>query len=156
MADVVVAIKTLYESITASAFPGGTRPAMYFDEAPQTGAGGAQLRPGDYVVLRDRGRQPEYQSDHGATEFGTVVVEVYHTDLGTADLIAKAIKYGDGTPSQRRGLDFGDLAALTTPLAKIHLKRTNERRSLSGVSLSGANVYLVELTYEVAVQLLAS
>lgn len=153
MADVVKAVMNLYESIPAAAFPGSSRPGIYLDAAPQTTAAGAQLRV-PYVVLRDRGRQPEFFMSHGGIEAGTLVVEVYHTDLGTADLIAKAAKYGAGTPGQRQGLDFGTLT-LTTPLSAVSLKRVGERRAFSGVDKDGKNVYMVELTYRVVVGLSA-
>ena len=153
MADVVKATMNLYESLSASLFPGSSRPAIYLDMAPQV-ASGSQLRP-PYVILRDQGRVPEYFSSFGGIEGGGLVLEVYHNDLGTADSIASAIKYGGGTPSQRLGLDFGTLT-LTTPLSHVVLKRTNERRyTASGPDLTGKYVYVVELTYRVVVGLSA-
>lgn len=155
-ADVIKAVIDLYNAIPDAAFPNATQPGMYFEEAPAVDGSGTQLRPGDYVILRDKGgRRPEYFSNYGGFEGGTLSVEVYNVDLATADLVAKAIKYGSGTPSQRQGLDFGTLT-LASPLSHISLKRTNERRAPSGLNRDGKPVYMVELTYRVVVGIVAS
>jgi hypothetical protein len=48
-----------YRSLTAANFPGGVRPEIYLDEAPQQKADGTQLFP-PYVIVRDLSANPNW------------------------------------------------------------------------------------------------
>lgn len=146
--SVVVAAQSLYASLSASLFPGNSRPPMYFDRAPEITAAGAQLRP-PYVVLVDpTGRTPEYLSNDGGTETGDLTLEVFAGELADVDQIVAAIKFGGSGPSTRAGFDWATLT-LTAPYYHVSLRRTNERRYLVSQDKDGKRVHGCTITYEV-------
>ena len=147
----VAAAIDLYESLSAANFPGGTRPPVYFDQAPEATAAGAQLYP-PYVVVRDAsGLAPEYQSDLGGIEVGTLELEVYAGTLADADAAAKAVKWNGGDPVDHLGFDWGTLA-IDAPSYFVSLRRVSERRALAGYGRAAdgtvRRTHLVTLTYE--------
>lgn len=143
--SVPAAALTLYDGLTAGNFPGGTRPPIYFDEAPVTDGAGAQLRP-PYVVLKDSGRTPDVQSDFGGTEDGAFTLEVYAASLGDVDTIVHAIKWNGANPAAATGFDCGTLT-LTAPYSPMHMLRTGEQRFVAGLDHTGKRMHCCRLSY---------
>jgi hypothetical protein len=146
----VSALIDKYNSISATYFGGTDRPPIALDSEPVTGATGAQRRV-PYVVLKDQGFRPEFNSSTGGIENGTLIVEVYAELLGgsgvTVDSIVQAIKYAGQDPEDKAGFDWGSLT-LTGFNYGISLKRTKERRSYAGFNFNGNRVHKCEITYE--------
>lgn len=152
--SVAHAIIQKYESLSASIFPDGVRPPIYFGEAP-IASGGAMVRP-PYVIIRDEGTRPEDNvSDAGAVEVGRVHLEVYALELGTVDAIVKAIRFGGQPPGNRAGLDWGTLS-LDSPYTHMHLRRIIERRDYAGWDYESRRVHTCRIDYEAMISLEAS
>jgi hypothetical protein len=140
---------TAVQARWAAVFDQAGDPPLYFDEAPQTDAAGAQVRV-PYAVLRDTtGLTPEYFSDHGAVETGDIDVELIATTVAILDGFVARAKWGGQAPSQKAGLDWFALSLTTSPRYQISLRRTNERRSYAGFDYQGARCHSCVLTYEV-------
>lgn len=158
---VVSAVFDKYNALTATLFGGTVRPPLQLDEQPATGTTGAQRRV-PYVVLKDNGFVPEFQSDGRAIEKGVLVFELYaevlDTDTSgvvTVDKMALAIKYAGGAPSARLGFDWGTLT-ITGYTYPISLRRTREQRGYAGFNFNGQPVHKCTLTYEAIAGLKAS
>lgn len=154
----ISSLTDLYNSITASAFGGSTRPPIYLGDVPQTDTSGAQQRV-PYCCMFDEGFRPEYVSDASAVETGIIRLEVYAVDLDaasgiTVDSIVRGIKFGGSAPPLKAGFDWGTFSfAAGSYLYKISLKRVSERRDYAGFNYNSARVHKCELRYECKVGL---
>ncbi|HVL11652.1 MAG TPA: hypothetical protein VM529_03755 [Gemmata sp.] len=145
--SVITAVQARWAAIFAQAGD----PPLYFDFVPQTDGSGDQRRQ-PYAVLRDQtGLSPEYTSDDGAVETGTVVVEVYAVTMADVDAYVARAKWGGQDPDQRAGLDWFSLSLTTSPRYPVHLRRTNERRSFTAFDHLGRASHRCDLAYEVLV-----
>lgn len=142
----VVAGLTKWDGLTAALFPGGTVTPIYFGEAPQV-AGGSQRRT-PYVVMKDRGSKPAFQSDNGGTQIGGFDLECYADTLADVDKIVAAARWNGSPPASRAGFDGGTLT-LDAPLYHVHLLLTDERRSLEGLGQAGQRIHKCLLSYAV-------
>lgn len=154
----IASLFDLYNSITASAFGGSTRPPLHMGEAAAVTTTGTQLRP-PYVVLYDEGFRPQFNSSVGGIETGEIRLEVFALKLDasnevTVDTIVKGIKWGGSEPQAKAGFDFGAFSfAVGSYLYKIHLRRTLEQRSYAGFDYQNQRVHKCELRYECLVGL---
>jgi hypothetical protein len=142
-----LAVIELYETISESAF-GGTRPPIYFDQAPQTGGDSAALQL-PYVLLFDEGFRPEFFGKFDGVEKGEIRLEIYAAEAETTATIGDAILWGGGAPGARDGLDFGELP-LTGYRYKVNLMRTYDRtRYTRSLARAGQRVHVRELRYQI-------
>lgn len=154
MASVISASRTRYGTLTAANFPDGSRPALYFDEAPLVEAHASdhpQVFP-PYVVLRDEGLDPDYEFELAVVEVSRLSFEAFADTLEDVDLIAEAIKYNGGAVGAGLGFDFGSLSGLPAGAVLKEYRRTGERRYYAGVGKSGQRVHACKLDYRVTVQ----
>jgi hypothetical protein len=147
--SVIAACMTRYDSLSAAAF-GGTRPPIFFDEAPQT-YNSAQLRP-PFVVLKDGGLVPSFEFEWGAMEASALSFEVYAETLASVDTCVEAIKYGGGTITAGSGFDGGTLPSLAAGRRSVRVFRTKETRFREGFGHTGALVHRCRLEYAVTLQ----
>lgn len=117
-----------------------------------------------FAVIEDVGMTPDYAMTHNDTinEYGcdgievtTLKISVYAVTLASVDAYVKSLKYGDGSPSQALGLDFGTLSGLGTYLEFRECKRVNEERSRESLQYtpSAQIVHKCVLTYEITTQI---
>jgi hypothetical protein len=151
----------LYNSIDATAFGGTTRPPIHLDQQPATTSTGAQRRV-PYAVLRDNGFAPEFQSNAGGIEKGTLIIELYAEVLDTetagvvtVDKMTRAVKYGGSAPGAKAGFDWGTLT-ITGYLRGVSLRRVKEQRAYAGFNFNSQPVFKCTLTYEAVTQIVVT
>jgi hypothetical protein len=155
----ITAVQGVYDGLTGSNFPGGSRwSGPYLDEAPAT-ASAAQLRP-PYVVLRDLGADAKwtFTGDAGkatpgqnALVIGQFVVEAYALSLGDCDTAMAAILWNGQVPNNRAGLAFASFT-LATPLKGIAgaVVPTKAQRSYAGqADRTGVRVHITKQWFTV-------
>lgn len=147
----VSALFDLYNAIPVAAFGGSARPPLRLGSMSPTSPTGAQQRV-PYVVLKDQGFRPEFNSSSGGIENGQFTVEVYAQPLGapsglSVDSIVLGLKYGGSTPEAKSGFDWGSIA-ITGYLYGISIRRTREQREYAGFDVDGQPVHKCTLTYE--------
>lgn len=144
-----------FAALDAANFPGGSRPALYFDEAPAVNASGAQVQPttAGYCVLKDEGQDVTVMGfERQTNEACQFVIEVYYPDLGDVDTAVLALKRNGGTADQALGFDFGTLSGLSSPRGTFEIVRTREQRSFAGKGKTGVPVHRCRVSYRVVVQ----
>lgn len=147
----VSALFDLYNSIPVAAFGGSVRPPLRLGSMSQASVTGAQQRP-PYVVLKDQGFRPEFNSSSGGIENGQLVFEVFAGPIGAAvgmslDSIVLGLKYAGAAPDAKEGFDWGALT-ITGFLYGIALRRTREQREYAGFDFEGQPVHKCTLTYD--------
>lgn len=151
MATLLPAIKSKFDSLTASGFPGGVRPNVYLDQAPQTGSDGQPLRPPFAVLsLTPDDEQMTFEAD--GIERTRVVLRIWYVGAGDLDTAIAAVRYNSLPKSQQAGFDCGGLPALTdgTLLSMIPSKTPAKRRD--NLDHLSRNVYIGSLEWMVEVQ----
>jgi hypothetical protein len=119
------AVFNFYNSLPSDLFPGGNRPTIWLNEAPQTDSDASQLRP-PYNVVEDSGRAREVQSDNGGPEGGEFTLSIFDFDLGDVGTTALAIRFAGQPPESRAGLDGGTFT-LNAPFDPVSLTLVSER-----------------------------
>lgn len=142
--SLIAAIQSKFATLTAGSFPGGVRPAVYFDEAPVVTGSGSQVQPTTqgYVVLKNTGARARAYAFGGATrEDVAVEFDVYYPSLGDALTAANVIK---------AGFDYGDLPDLDTAVFRLLAVRpVSDRPAFAGLGKTGANVHQWTVGYRV-------
>lgn len=152
--SVIAAAITKFAALTAANFPGSSRPALYFDDAPVVTAAGAQTQPttAGYCVLKDDGTDVEsFGFERQCREVNHFVIEVYYPSLGDCDTAGLAIRRNGGTSEQGNGFDWGTISDLTTPRGTFVIVRTHEQRAHAGLGKTGVPVHVLRLSYQVEV-----
>ena len=149
--SIIAAVISKFESLGAVYFPGSSRPPVYLDQAPLTGAAGEQERP-PYVVLRDGGQVPEYEFERTTLEVCEFTLEVYYETLADVDTAVTAVKRNGGAVGAGLGFDYGTLSDLTSPRSTHEVRRVRETRRLSGVNFVGQRTHVCVLEYRVTVK----
>lgn len=145
--SVIRAAIDLYETLTASNFPGGSRPPIHFDLAPQTTGAGAQLDL-PYCVLKDGGVVPQFDTERNGIEPTQLTLEVYASTLADVDAVVKAVKWNGQDPGDGAGFDFGTLS-LNAPAYHMALVRQKEQRFVAeGLGKSGQRVHGCRVSYK--------
>lgn len=153
--SIIAASITKFDALTAANFPGASRPALYFDDAPVVNAAGAQVQPttAGYCVLKDDGQDVlSLGFERQTNEVCNFVIEVYYPSLADVDTAVLAIKRNGGTTAQALGFDFGILSDLTSPRGTFEIVRTREQRAGASLGKTGVPVHVCRLSYRVAVQ----
>jgi hypothetical protein len=153
--SIIAAGITKFAALTAANFPGATRPALYFDEAPAVNASGTQIQPtaAGYCVLKDEGQDVlSLGFERQTNEVCQFVIEVYYPSLADVDTAVLAIKRNGGTAAQGNGFDFGTLSDLASPRGTFEIVRTREQRAFAGQGKTGVPVHVCRLSYRVVVQ----
>ncbi len=150
--SVTAAVKALYDGLSAGNFPGGARPPLYFGEAPQTGAGGAQQRL-PYVVFSEQGRQVQVLDfERNSVLVLTLALDVYANTLADVDGVVDAVRWNGGAVGAGAGFDFGTLGDLTAPRSTHQLLPAGEPRRLEGaLDVTGERVHASRMEYRVTV-----
>lgn len=152
MASVVSAAVTKYGTL---AMTGVTRPVLFFDGIPQTGASGAQLDiAAGWVNLVDDGTDVGQSEESGCDfeynpiELTKLRFEVFGPTLVFVDAVMVGIKYSTGAATGQLGFDFGTLTIAGQSL--MECRRTREQRSRSSdPGPSGGNVWQGTIWYDV-------
>lgn len=148
------AMKTKYTALTAGFWPNDTKWRFDYGEiAPRDSSGNAISLP--YIVFTFPEKiTPEYQSDAGGWESGTMDVTFTHTDETELEQATRAFKYNGAAPNLRSGFDWGTLA-FSAPNYNISLKRTGESLSYRGETSDTTirRVYSVTLSYAIVMGL---
>ncbi len=143
--SVVAAAKAKYVTLSGV----GSAP-LYFDDAPVTDTGGAQVRP-PYVVLKAEQSRFEAIGANTLLETTPLTFEVYADTLAAADAIAAAINYSGGGEMGGQGFVYGSMTPGTGTLNKI--MPAGESRRMAGVGQAGQRVHCVSLRFDVEVKL---
>lgn len=139
----------LYNTLTASNFPGSTRPPIWLDEAPQqTGTGTQQRLP--YVIIEDHGGNPKWTfTSSVATTYGQNAIvydefsiTAYAASLGDCDTIMAAILWNGSTPNARAGLAFAVLS-LSSPLRGMTVIPGQTQANYAGLNYQGQRAYKI-------------
>ena len=149
--SITQAVIDKYEALTASNFPGSSRPRIDFGSAAQV-VSGVQLRP-PYVTLKDEGREVKVLDFEGnklvTTQFS---LEVYAATAADVDTVVTAIRLNGGTVAQGLGFDLGSLSTLTTPKSTHQILPTAEPRFLAPqTDRDGNRIHGAKLSYKVCV-----
>lgn len=148
----ISALFDLYASIPAAAFGGTVRPPIRLGVMSQTTTTGTQQRV-PYVVIKDQGFRPEFNSSSGGIKNGQFTVEVFAAQLSadagvSVDSMVLAIQYAGGTPAQKQGFDWGTLT-ITGFQYGISIKPVRDGpREYAGFNYDGQPVHKCTLTYE--------
>jgi hypothetical protein len=149
--SVIAAVQAKFAALTAGGFPGAVVPTLYFDEAPQTNAAGAQVQPttAGYAVLKDKG------STSKALAFGLTTRELirldfefYYPSLGDCRMAAFATALNGGTEADKLGFDYGTLPDLTTPYVLLAMKPRSNKAKKAGTGKTSAPVHYWSVSYE--------
>src|SRR5262245_15874314 len=120
-----------YDALTASNFPGGARPPIYFGAAPQV-TSGLQLRP-PYTVFSEGARRVQ-PLDFERNSLVTVqlFLDVYANSLAEVDTIVNCIRFNSATPvvGTGSGFDYGTVSGLSSPRSTHQLVPVGEPRRL--------------------------
>lgn len=152
--SLIVAIQTKFATLTAGNFPGGVVPALYFDEAPQTSATGAQIQvtTAGYVVLKDQGSSSRGLAFGGPTrEVVKFDFEFFYPSLGDCRAAALATSLNGGLQADKLGFDFGDLPDLGAPYTLLAIRPRSNKAVKAGVGKTGVPVHQWTLGYDVEV-----
>lgn len=114
----IAAIQTFYGTLTASNFPSGVRPGLYFAEAGQTKFITNDNLVPPYAVLTDHGEAPTpppgtvetWSVGQSKTIYvGGFSIEFFYTDLGDADSAWWATMWNGSSPLLKLGMAFCQL-----------------------------------------------
>lgn len=148
--SVIKAVENLIAGLNPVNFPGGVLPPVFFDEAPQEGATGAQQRP-PYVIISDKGSTSQWDMETNAIDIpSSFSLEVYAVSLGDCDLIMKAIMWNGANPNQRLGLAFATLD-LNPPLYAMPggVIPTTDQHNYAGLNYQAKRVHKYVQNFQV-------
>lgn len=149
MATLLSAVMTKFDALTASAFPGSSRPSIYLDDAPLVDSS-TQVRP-PYVIATLEPGEAELTFESEMTEVTNLTLTAYYSSAGDLDTALSAIRFNGQSTSLNAGFDNGTLPALTDgTLLTILLQRPPSKR-VSGYRDSKP-VHMGELRYEITVE----
>ncbi len=152
MASILSAVLSKYDALDATQFPGGVRPPIYLELAPDV-VDGLQIRPPYIVVNIGPGEELlTFESDEIETSQLTMIP--YDISVGSIDTTLNAIRFNGRPASENAGFDNGTLPDLTGgTLLSMLLTRTPGGRSYSGMSRTGERVHMGRIEYTIQVQL---
>lgn len=156
--SVLRAVQLKLLSFAPVGFPGGVRPGVYFDQAPQTDGEGAPVHAGTqgYVVLKHRGTQSAaYAFGPETRELVNLELEVHYAKLSDCLAAADVIARNGGAPAQRLGLDYGTLPDLDRRFKLLAVRPVSGRQSFEALGAGGERVHAAVLGYRVELVRLA-
>lgn len=156
--SVIAAVQAKVAGLAVANFPGGVRPAVYFEEAPPVTTTGAQLHVDatGYVVVRHRDtRSRSYSFDGSTREDTDLELEVFYPSLGDCRTAVNALRFNGGVPTNRYGLDYGTLPALDRNLRLLAVRPTGDRPGREQLGRTGQPVHSWTLSYRIEIVRLA-
>lgn len=113
-ANVIDAVLSKFDELSAGGFPSSTKPPVAFDEVPLVDATGAELSAeSGLVALRNVRSQVVGRVTEGQIlEAYSFTWEIYYPSLGDALTAADAIRKNGGTLQQGLGFDNGTITEL--------------------------------------------
>lgn len=151
--SIIRAVQLKVATLAAGCFPNNTVPPLYFDEAPQTDAAGAQVQPttAGYGVVKHNGSRTRAYAFGGHTrEDHEVVIEFYYPALADCRQAVDAVRLNGCKPSEKQGLDFGTLPDLAPPYKLLAIRPLGDEAGREpGAGKTGARVHSWLVRYRV-------
>ena len=140
--NIIAAVQTKWDAMTAGNFPSSTVPTLYFDEAPQVNGSGTQIFPetaGYAVVKSTSGISIAYAFGVYGKETERLEFEIYYPSFGDCMQAARAVQ---------TEFDFSTLPALATPLVLLAIRPRTSSEAMAGIGKTGVPVHVAKLGYD--------